>query len=192
MSLDQPPASASQEPASETASQAPLTPHAPASKTHPPRPSLTEMAPLASTGLRFAARLVDAIVLGLLWVVALLVTGQLQYAMEHDGTYQEVPLIVAAAVTFACYFVYEGAMLAHSGQTLGKKAVGIRVAVLSDGNIPGRRGWTRAAVYALPGIVSPAIVGWLFWLVNSLWCLWDQPYRQALHDKRAKTVVVRA
>jgi uncharacterized RDD family membrane protein YckC len=49
----------------------------------------------------------------------------------------------------------------------------------------------RAAVFALPGILSAVCVGALFWLLNVLWCTWDQPYRQCLHDKAAKTVVVR-
>jgi hypothetical protein len=28
-------------------------------------------------------------------------------------------------------------------------------------------------------------------LLDPLWCLWDKPYRQCLHDKPAKTVVVK-
>ncbi|MFK4273751.1 RDD family protein, partial [Streptomyces milbemycinicus] len=51
-------------------------------------------------------------------------------------------------------------------------------------------GWVRAAVYALPEIVP--CCGFLFWLINVLWCTWDRPYRQCLHDKAAKTVVVSA
>jgi uncharacterized RDD family membrane protein YckC len=82
-------------------------------------------------------------------------------------------------------------MLSRTGQTLGKMALKIRVANFSDGSVPGSAGWVRAAVFALPGILSAVCVGALFWLLNVLWCTWDQPYRQCLHDKAAKTVVVR-
>jgi hypothetical protein len=32
--------------------------------------------------------------------------------------------------------------------------------------------------------------GFIFWLINVLWCTWDDPYHQCIHDKAAKTVVV--
>ncbi|MGK5629903.1 RDD family protein [Streptomyces sp. URMC 123] len=153
---------------------------------------LPGMAPLATTGQRFVARLIDTMVLGLLWVLMLAATGALTYATENDGRQDPLRVLLSATLTFALYFCYEGALLDRSGQTLGKRAVGIRVAVLRDGNIPRGRGWARAAVYVLPGMLAPLVVGWVFWLVNSLWFLWDKPYRLALHDKMAKTVVVSA
>ncbi|MFC7218500.1 RDD family protein [Streptomyces polyrhachis] len=171
-----------------------------------PKPALHEMAPLAPTGLRFTARVLDSLVLAVLWFVSATVTGLFGEVMEAQragGSFVEqtasvdpVRAVLAFALTYLVYFLYEGALLARSGQTLGKKAVGIRVAVLSDGDIPGQRGWTRAAVYALPGVLGGApglsLLGQLFWLTDSLWFLRDRPYRQALHDKAAKTVVVRA
>ncbi|WP_419995345.1 RDD family protein [Streptomyces boninensis] len=165
----------------------------------PPQPSLGDMAPLASTGQRFAARLLDSIVLGVLWFVALVATGVMGTALENaeeGNPYSDIPVgptMLALVLTFVVYFLYEGFMLSRSGQTLGKKAVGIRVAVLANGNIPSREGWIRAAVYALPGVAQMLLnLGTIFWLLNSLWFLWDKPYRQCLHDKAAKTVVVRA
>jgi uncharacterized RDD family membrane protein YckC len=150
------------------------------------------MPALATPGQRFAARLIDALVLGLIWTVMLSATGALQYAMDHPGRQDTPRVLLSAALTFTLYFAYEGAMLAKSGQTLGKRALRIRVAVLADGDVPGNRGWVRAAVYALPGILSPLLVGTLFWLVNSLWQLWDKPFGGCLHDKAAGTVVVSA
>jgi hypothetical protein len=43
-------------------------------------------------------------------------------------------------------------------------------------------------VYALPALVP--VAGGLFSLRNELWLLWDQQ-RQCLHDKAARTVVVK-
>lgn len=158
----------------------------------PPYPDLAGMPPLATPGQRFAARLIDGLVLGVIWTVALGMTGALQYRMEHPGEQDLGKVMSALTITMAVYFGYEGTMLARSGQTLGKKAMRIRVAVLSDGNIPGRQGWVRAAVYTLPGLLIPILVGTLFWVLNVVWQLWDKPYRRCLHDKAARTVVVSA
>ncbi|UNO41807.1 RDD family protein [Streptomyces sp. MST-110588] len=148
--------------------------------------------PLASLGQRFLARLVDLVVLCVLWMLMLGVTGATRYAVEHPGKQDVTRNMIASAAAFLLYFVYEGVLLARGGQTLGKKLTGIRVAMLADGSAPAGRGWLRAAVYVLPGLLTPFFVGTLFWLLNSLWCLWDRPYQQCLHDKAARTVVVRA
>ncbi|MFH8370311.1 RDD family protein [Streptomyces sp. NPDC018031] len=162
----------------------------------PPAPAtpvlLPGMPPVATPGQRFLARLVDTLVLGVIWMVALAATGALKYGLDNPGKQDQAKVLLSAVLTFAVYFVYEGAMLARDGQTLGKKALRIRVAMLSDGDLPRRQGWVRGAVYALPGMLTPVLVGTLFWLLNSLWQLWDKPFRQSLHDKAARTVVVSA
>ncbi|OPF82685.1 RDD family protein [Streptomyces antioxidans] len=150
------------------------------------------MPPLATPGQRFAARLIDIVVLGAIWTVALTATGALQYTMDHPGEQDMGKVTLALIITMALYFGYEGVLLARSGQTLGKKALRIRVAMLSDGNVPGGQGWVRAAVYVLPGMLIPLLVGTVFWLVNSVSLLWDKPYQRCLHDKAARTVVVSA
>ncbi|MCZ2523383.1 MULTISPECIES: RDD family protein [Streptomyces] len=143
------------------------------------------MPPLAESGQRFLARLIDTGVLIAFFVVAtaLFVDFDDATAMSFSGN------IMASLMGYGLYFVYEGVMLSRDGQTLGKKAMKIRVAMLADGRVPGSAGWIRAAVYALPGVIS--CLGVIFWLLNSLWHLWDKPYQQCLHDKAAKTVVVK-
>lgn len=148
------------------------------------------MAPLATVGERFLARLVDSAVLvalDFLMSVALL-GGELSRPADVPRDRQ----VLVGVLTFVLYFAYEGAMTAARGQTLGKALLRIRAARLSDGGVPGPAGWARAAVYALPGVLTAILVGPLFWLLNSLWCLWDRPYGQCLHDKAAGTVVVSA
>lgn len=158
----------------------------------PPHAFPPGMAPLATPGQRFAARLLDTLVLGAIWTVALTATGALQYTMNHPGEQHMGKVFLALIITMAVYFGYEGAMLARSGQTLGKKALRIRVAMLSDGDVPAGQGWVRAAVYVLPGMLVPLLVGTVFWLVNSASLLWDKPFQRCLHDKAARTVVVSA
>lgn len=148
------------------------------------------MAPLAGLGRRFLARVVDSAVLVALDV--LVGSAVLRGHMRHPGDASYGAQVLAGVLTFLLYFVYEGAMTAARGQTLGKMALGIRAARLADGSVPGPAGWARAAVYALPGVLSALVIGPLFWLADSLWCAWDRPYRQCLHDKAARTVVVAA
>ncbi|MCH6160508.1 RDD family protein [Streptomyces marispadix] len=146
---------------------------------------LAGMPPLASRGRRLLARIVDALLIGI--PVGLIMTfAQGGWAGDDDGrAYGQ------QAVYTLVYLVYEGLMLTNSGQTLGKKLMRIRVAMLADGAVPrGTPGWLRAAVYSVPPLVP--CVGFLFWLANVLFCTWDKPYQQCLHDKAVKTVVVAA
>lgn len=144
---------------------------------------LAGMAPLASRGKRLLARIIDALLIGIP-VVLIMGLAQGGWGSGDDGrTYGQ-----QAVYTFV-YLVYEGLMLTNSGQTVGKKLMRIRVAILADGTVPrGAPGWLRSGVYHLPPLVP--CVGFIFWLANVLFCTWDKPYRQCLHDKAVKTVVV--
>lgn len=144
---------------------------------------LEGMAPLASRGRRLVARIIDALLIG---IPVALVMGFAQGGLEPDNSGRTA---AQQLVYTLVYLVYEGLMLTHSGQTVGKKVMKVRVAILEDGAVPkGVPGWLRSSVYHLPPLVP--CVGFLFWLANVLFCTWDKPYRQCLHDKAAKTVVV--
>ncbi|WP_064273463.1 RDD family protein [Streptomyces sp. RTd22] len=144
------------------------------------------MPPLAHLGRRVVARIIDGLIIGIpVGLIMALIWGT--YYPMGDGS--DARSSVFTLVYVLAYFVYEGLMLTRYGQTLGKKAMKIRVAMLETGEPPvGGAGWARAATYTLPEIVP--CCGFVFWLVNVLWCTWDRPYRQCLHDKVAKTVVV--
>jgi uncharacterized RDD family membrane protein YckC len=149
------------------------------------------MPPLATLLQRFLARLIDIVVLLALDVVVSF--ALLRGDMAHPSDAGSGRNLLVGVLTFVLYFAYEGGMTTARGQTLGKMALRIRSARLADGAVPaGAAGWLRAAVYALPGVLVAILIGPLFWALNSLWCVWDKPYRQCLHDKAAKTVVVAA
>ena len=77
------------------------------------------------------------------------------------------------------YFTYfEGS---PSGQTIGKRAMNIRVVDFSTG---GSIEYGRAALRYLMRLVSGFVC-----LLGYLWMLWD-PERQTWHDKVANSVVV--
>ncbi|MFC4516248.1 RDD family protein [Streptomyces ehimensis] len=145
---------------------------------------LAGMPPLANRFKRLVARVIDGLIVSIpISVIFSLSTRN--YDPWNDQARSTSLSIIVAVV----YFVYEGLMLTTRGQTVGKMLTKIRVAMLDNGAIPeGRPGWTRAAVYSLPEIVP--CCGFVFWLVNVLWCTWDKPYHQCVHDKAARTVVV--
>ncbi|WP_461030729.1 RDD family protein [Streptomyces sparsus] len=153
---------------------------------------LAGMAPLASRGRRLLARIVDALIIGIpVSLILLPLTGGLEFTTEEGEEVTYGGGYVQTLVTALVYFLYEGFMLTTRGQTLGKMLLKVRVAMLENGAIPaGNPGWLRAAVYSLPALVP--CLGTLFWLVNVLFCTWDKPYQQCLHDKAGKTVVVTA
>ncbi|MER7704206.1 RDD family protein [Kitasatospora sp. NPDC097605] len=137
------------------------------------------MPPLGSWPNRILARLIDYL---LVQIVAVLLVLPFASLSDRSGS--------AGAFWLACalYLVYEGLMLSRDGQTLGKKAMKIRVAMLVDGNSPTpSAAWTRAAVFILPAVLCCA---GLWWLIDGLFGVFDKPYRQCIHDKSAKTVVV--
>ncbi len=94
----------------------------------------------------------------------------------------------------AIQIVYAGALLASSGQTLGMRALNIRViSTTPDNGLTAGQAWLRTAVFSLPPLLP--IVGTLWAVVDCGWLLWSDgpnPNRQTLHDKIARTVVVTA
>jgi uncharacterized RDD family membrane protein YckC len=114
---------------------------------------------------RFGAVIIDGILLGI-------VTGILVEILKLDG----YPLGLVVAIAYYTYF--EGG---PRGQTLGKRALGIRVIDLNGG---GSIGHARAAIRYVTSIVSALII-----YLGYLWMLWDGE-KQCWHDKTANSVVV--
>ncbi|MFD5082704.1 RDD family protein [Kitasatospora sp. NPDC058406] len=153
--------------------------HGPAGHGAPGAGPVPGMPPLGSWPNRILAQLIDYL---LVQAVAVLLV--LPFASLSDSSGSAGAFWVACAI----YLVYDGVMLGRDGQTLGKKAMKIRVAMLIDGSPPTQSAaWTRAAVFILPAVLCCA---WLWWLIDGMFGVFDKPYRQCIHDKAAKTVVV--
>ncbi|MDH6135246.1 putative RDD family membrane protein YckC [Kitasatospora sp. MAA4] len=136
------------------------------------------MPPLGSWLSRIVARLIDYVIIQ---IVAFLLVLPFTGFGSRDGWTGGVWLF------YGLYLIYEGTMLSRDGQTLGKKVMNVRVAMLIDGSSPnGSAGWTRAATYTLPAVLCCG----LWWLADGMFGVFDKPYRQCVHDKAAKTVVV--
>ena len=120
----------------------------------------------AEFGPRLLAFIIDMIILGV-------VNGLLGAILKTPG-YGLGTLIGIA------YFVYfEGG---ETGQTLGKKAMNIRVV---DGATGGALGYGKAVLRYIGRIPSSIC------FIGYLWALWD-PEKQTWHDKIATTYVVPA
>jgi uncharacterized RDD family membrane protein YckC len=122
--------------------------------------------PRAGFGQRFGAYLIDiillAIVQGIVWAL----------------TNENVASAVGLAAGLAYFTYFEGG---ETGQTIGKRALGIRV---YDFRAGGPIGYGRALLRYIGRIISsiPCLLGYL-------WMLWDGE-KQTWHDKIAGSVVV--
>ncbi|MEU7056331.1 RDD family protein [Streptomyces sp. NPDC046197] len=152
-----------------------------------PADPLAGMPPLADSGKRTLARIVDLI---LVTIVIWLVTWPLQahqYTVNANRVEFGKPL-TEAVVSAVLYIAYDTFMISRTGQTLGKKWLNMRVANLADGTTPSvQTSLGRAAVLWLPFCFCCACI-WL--AICGGWSFIDRPYKQGLHDKAAKTVVV--
>jgi uncharacterized RDD family membrane protein YckC len=176
---------------------------------------------LASLGRRFAARVIDIVAVAIL---SAFLTGYLIYEwwQETSGYWQQTWQIMQAAfkgasvpdvtptmtsrgswlsvaillLVMGIWLVYEVPNIASSGQTPGKRLMGIRVVGLEATTPIGvRRALRRWMPLGLPMLVwTCGPLGFLFGgvlqLINCLSPTINRPLRLALHDRRAFTVVV--
>ncbi|MEU3249975.1 RDD family protein [Streptomyces sp. NPDC006997] len=152
-----------------------------------PADPLAGMPPLADSGRRVLARLIDMILVGL---VVWLVTWPLgigEYNVDTDE-FESASTVGQSIVAAVLYMAYDTFMTARTGQTLGKKWLKLRTANLDNGNTPSTQtSLLRAAVLWIPFAFCCAC---LWTAVAGGWSFFDRPYKQGLHDKAAKTVVV--
>jgi uncharacterized RDD family membrane protein YckC len=134
----------------------------------PPAPVRTGRASGPRSGFwrRFAAAFVDGLVLT---IPNLIFLAAFDYAMAN---------LLSLIVGIAYFTYFEGG---PTGQTLGKRALGIRVIDFKAGGPIGYgRGLLRYVARFLSGLV---------FFLGYFWMLWD-PEKQTWHDKIAGTVVV--
>ncbi|WP_042173299.1 RDD family protein [Streptomyces sp. NBRC 110035] len=152
-----------------------------------PGDPLAGMPPLADSGRRTLARIIDMILVGLVVWLFTWPFGVSEYSMagaEVDVGKSFTQSLVAAVL----YIGYDTFMTSRSGQTLGKKWLKLRVADLSNGSTPSvQTSLIRALVLWVPFAFCCACV-WT--VIAGGWSFFDRPYKQGLHDKAAKTVVV--
>ncbi|MGW3286001.1 RDD family protein [Streptomyces sp. NPDC001002] len=152
-----------------------------------PNDPLAGMPPLADSGKRTLARIIDLILVG---IVVWLVTWPLG-VHEYDVSGDDMSYgksFAQSLVAAILYIGYDTAMISRTGQTLGKKWLNMRVANLDNGSTPSVQSTlARSAVLWIPFAFCCACI-WT--AICGGWSFFDKPYKQGLHDKAAKTVVV--
>ncbi|MCX5390964.1 RDD family protein [Streptomyces sp. NBC_00094] len=158
---------------------------------------LSGMPPLAESGRRILARLIDwliiAVPLAIIGIPFDIYTRATEDGNDFGDTVNSLnggSQLVFQLITIVAYVAYDTVMTAKNGQTLGKKLMKLRVAMLNDGSTPPMsQSLLRAVVLWLPALICCACLWPLLLLIL---ILVDKPYKQGLHDKAAKTVVVTA
>lgn len=165
--------------------------------------------PLASAGTRLAARVIDTFIVMACTFIPVLILALI--VLQHDISrlrdlaqsnlpteesnaqmsqlWQDAAprLVILYLLLFLLSVLvplaYETLLTSRHGQTVGKRAMKIRVVRLSDGEPPSvKAALGRAALHALIGGTY----------VDPLWCIWDKPWKQCIHDKPVGTIVVTA
>ena len=180
------------------------------------QPTTPDGVPLAGWWHRVGAYVIDGLILSVM--VAILAYPFIQdvvnafgnffdeamTAVENDttppsstGFEQDIAgaALAITAIALAVNLVYTVAFLAWKQATPGKLAVGLRIRLRESPDLPLSavmlRWATQAGVPGLLGLVPiVGAIGGIFSVLNVLWPLWDDQ-NQALHDKVAKTNVVR-
>ncbi len=127
----------------------------------------------AGAGARFLASLIDGLLLGVVSVL-IVIPFALQGKNSNSSLIQGLSLLINLG-----YFVY---FQGRTGQTLGKKVMGIKV-VDVNGNKP------SYFTFFLRELIGKAISSLIFG-IGYLMILWDKQ-KQGLHDKIATTYVVK-
>ncbi|MFM9366967.1 RDD family protein [Streptomyces sp. Da 82-17] len=148
---------------------------------------LAGMPPLADSGRRVLARIVDMLIVGV--VVALLSWAFGWTQVEVDADEVEYGTTFGRSILSAVlYLAYDTWFTSRTGQTPGKQLMKLRTANLDNGSTPSvQTSLVRAAVLWLPF----SFCCYCIWTaICGGWSFFDKPYKQGLHDKAAKTVVV--
>jgi uncharacterized RDD family membrane protein YckC len=122
------------------------------------------------------------------WANALLNGDPLPALTESDKA-QQLKLIMAV-ISIGLWFAYEVPATANSGQTLGKRLLGIKVTRIDGQPFTFWQSIRRWFIVGLPSIIGAC--AWPLSILDALWCTWDRPAQQCLHDKVVQTVVVLA
>ena len=149
----------------------------PTGSTNVPSHVLPSVLALATPIKRFFARIID------LWILILIGSGVAYGVVGESGSDDEFGAVFLLAVT-GSWAISEIIMVAIRGQTLGKIALGIRIARSQEGHPPGlgRSAVRWLSMVILLGTIVPGVVAmtWMFWSRTG----------QTLYDKAGGTLVV--
>ncbi|MGH6655656.1 MAG: RDD family protein [Actinocrinis sp.] len=160
---------------------------------------------LASAGSRILARIIDLCIAAVLsapiTITLILIAHRHDHAyveqlrLQTKTTYRTLGLdatgialwVAAVAVVILTAIIFDVARLPRTGQTTGRRVVGVQVVTVgtADG-VPSGAAFLRALLFWLLAILPVIDVLTLGGV------LWGRPYRQGLHEKLSRTLSIRA
>jgi uncharacterized RDD family membrane protein YckC len=132
-------------------------------------------------GLRAAAFLIDWLLFALMIAVVWIASGGVNTSAENRIL--KDPNTGLSLVITAAALVYFGGLERAWGATVGKRALGLRVAMVNGGPLTGRAVVVRTLGRVIDCFLLSPIVAAIF--------VWASPRRQRLGDRWAGTIVVR-
>ena len=152
---------------------------------------------LASVGARIGARAIDVLI-GFASYALVILFAVAAYDIDLDvagADTVELPGGAAFLISWGAiilWAIYEILLIRRQGQTLGKMVARIKVVnVTGDDPLPWGTAAVRWGVLAVPMTLIPGPVGLVILVVVGSWYIWDKQ-GQGLHDKAARTYVVKA
>ena len=160
--------------------------------------------PIATWGQRAWAILIDWLIEGLiaipfvLWIAGPAIQRFVDSVPADGSTIPDSAMtrlmqdsqgltLQLSLVSVVITFLYQVPQNAIWGRTIGKRAIGLRIRPFA---VDGPIGWGTATIRWGIYTVGALLFRGLFPLIDYLWPLWDRPWRQTLHDKVARTLVV--
>ena len=128
--------------------------------------------PLAGRGARFGARLIDGVLESSPLIVAAVLTGGLASGGEQPNM---IPMVLGYLGNLGIW-IYQVVRLVQTGQTLGRKWLGIRIVRLDGGKVTFGSHFLRGLVFGLLGFIG-------------VWFIFRRD-RRTLHDLAAETKVI--
>lgn len=157
-----------------------------------PEEPVEELA-LAPVARRAGARVIDAGLLGIVGFAVILPFMVAAVGLDEPGNHGKDAAVWSGPALFGWVvvvavipFAYEALQLAFWGQTLGKRALGLRVIAETGEPMTPAQAVGRAAVNNVLYLFGCGVGT----LMAYLWAIWDEPLHQALHDRLTGTVVV--
>ncbi|MFP8907468.1 MULTISPECIES: RDD family protein [Streptomyces] len=138
---------------------------------------------VAPLGRRFLAKLVDGLVMAAI-VAGITVPCSIHLDTDPEGVTEGLAITGIVFSLLFAFLLYDP-VLTSTGGTVGKRLCGLKVARIETGEQVG----FGAALgrHLMAGLINNAMCVPLAYL----WCTWDKPFHQGLHDKIVRTVVVR-
>jgi len=165
----------------------PHNPYAAPQDALPMATAVDGMAPLASRGQRLAAAIVDSLVIGGVNVGIALGLGFYEDFPNIQLSYGQT--VTLGAIGFVVWFVIQVSFL-RQGQTLGKRALSIRMVDFRTGEVPPVTKLVFVRMLPVSVVSMIPIIGGFLSIIDVLFIFGDE--RRCVHDLIANTKVVEA